>query len=721
MFSFPYRRALPFIPQMEMAECGAASLGMVMAFYGCNIPLSELRRACGVSRDGTTALGIVRAAEKYGFRARGVKLEPENLADLHLPAILHWGFSHFVVLESVNKACVKIVDPGMGRLAIPFEQLNSAFTGIAIDIVPTAAAQERKKEPSPLWDLFNVARGLRTSLVQLLSASLLAQSVGLFTILTIQMIIDRIGKTGYGARAEIICILFLVSLFKAILDYVRGGIIQRVQMHLDRTLRSAVLKHLLKLPLSFIMQRRAGDLVSRIHGNSLIRDFFTELSISTVFDGLFIVLYLCLMAFYSLPLTMCVSAGLIVRALMHLVIRKDSRAVGTAELVAVGREWSALIEALSSVEAIVAARAQEEMSRRALEAVEHRVYQQSRRRTLDNWSTQVAVALNGLILAIIVFVGLHELLGHTLSLGGFAACIALQASITRPFDTVLSFAAQLQPVRIHLLRLNDIFESEPQAASPHDAPCSAAQFAGAVSFDDVSFSYSRQGKPLLRNIRFHIASGEKIAILGRSGSGKSTIVRLLLGLLEPTAGSITYGGHLGASAMQPAPPVRAAIACVLQDCWLFNDTIRNNLTMNDPSVAYEEILEALDSACILDDVLSWPEGIDTCIQQDGRLLSGGQRQRLCLARALLRKPQLLILDEATASLDADLRRRIYDNILQLDCTCLVVTHQLNNLERFDRLFVLENGQLTQEGAFRDLCLEEGPLKSFLTLENNSAP
>lgn len=698
----PFRRRVPFIPQMEMAECGAASLAMVLAYHGHHAPLPEVRQACGVSRDGATALGIIRAARLYELDAEGVTLELKDLAALPTPAILHWGFRHFLVLEQVRSRHAVVVDPGGGRRTVDWSEIGKEFTGVALVFAPAETFRLRPAERPSLERYRGLLLQSVPSLVQLLLFSLLLQLIGLAFPIGTQVLFDHVilprqddWLWGLGAG------LAAAALGRAILTMARGWIIQNLQLNLDTSLMGRFLDHLLHLPLTFFLQRTTGDLLQRVQSNILLRNLFTTGTLAALLDVFMIAGYAALMLGYNLTLGVLVIALGFVRMIFLTSLRRKNQRAMSAELVTAGRESATLLEALSRLEAIKASGAEGHMVRRYMDRVSARMNNALTRQRLELASGQLMVLLQGASMAAVLWLGGREVLAERMTIGVLAAFLVLQGMFLGPLESLLTAVLQLQYLYSHLVRLDDVLESAVETSGVVDP----GRLSGAIELRDVSFSYAPGGPSVVRNVSLSIARGEKVALVGPIGAGKSTLARLLLGMHFPTEGSIRLDGidfrELDLTL------VRRQMGVVLQETFLFSDSIRANLSVNDPGIPLEAVEAAAAAACIDDVIARLPLAYDTILERGGAQLSGGERQRLALARSLAHQPAILLLDEATSAVDLDTERRIHSRLAALGVTRIMITHRLASARDADRVFVIDGGRLVQQGTHEQLVTEPG--------------
>ncbi|HJW33515.1 MAG TPA: peptidase domain-containing ABC transporter [Holophagaceae bacterium] len=702
------RRKAPFIPQMEAVECGAASLAMVLGYHGHHAPLVEVRHACGVSRDGASALALLRAARGFGLEAEAVKVELEHLDDLPVPAILHWDFNHFLVLERLTAKGAVLVDPALGRRKVDLAELQKRFTGVALVFAPGEDFTPRPRRRPSLGRYVALLKASRPSLGQLLGASIMLQVVGLAFPVANQLLLDRVitprqepwlWGLAFGLAAA--------TLGKVALSLLRAWVIQGLQTNLDLHLMGSFMAHLLHLPLGFFLQRAPGDLVQRVQSNAHLRDFFSSRSIAALLDAFLILGYAALMLAYSPRLGTVVLAFGLLRVGLLLALRERNQQIMAAELAASGREGGSLVEALSALETLKAVGAEGALLRRWTDRMVNRVNASLQRRELEITSAQGMALFQGLAAAAVLWIGGREVLAERMTVGVFASFIALQGLFMGPLESLLGAATQLQYLGNHLSRLDDVMEAAPEATGGVDP----GRLKGAIELEDVAFAYTPGAPPVVAQIHIALAPGEKVALVGPSGAGKSTLARLLLGMHHPTAGSIRFDGR--DLRELDLPKLRNQMGVVLQDTFLFDDTVRANLSLNDPELPLERLRWAAEQACVLDVIEALPLGFEARVGENGGLLSGGQRQRLALARALAHDPAVLLLDEATSALDLETEAKLHANLAALGCTRIVIAHRLATVKDADRILMLEGGRLVQSGTYAALRASAGPFRTLV--------
>ena len=697
-----------YIPQMEVTECGAASLAMVLAYHGHHASLPEVRQACGVSRDGANAMAIVRAARGYGLDAKGAKLGMEQLPLLPLPAILHWDFNHFVVMERLSRAKVVLVDPACGRRTMSLDEMSRHFTGVALIFSPTETFQKKRKTYPSLAKYREIFRESLPSLSQVLLASLALQLVGLVFPVANQILLDRV--IGPKQDAWLWGLAFGLGgavIAKAVMTLIRSFVVQGLQNILDYTLMGRFLDHLLDLPLSFFLQRQPGDLVQRVQSNATIRNLLGSQSISALLDGFLLMGYAGLMLAYNPKLGLVVLAFGAVRVGLLLGLRTRNQQIMASELAAAGQESGALVEALTGLETTKASGAESRMVQRWAHRMTQRVNAGLERRQLAIDANQVMTLLQGGTMAAVFLVGGHEVLAHRMTTGVFASFLILQNLFMGPLGTLLESVTQLQYLGNHLRRLDDVLDTDREATGGLDP----GRLQGAIECKDVSFRYAPGAPLVVQNVSLSIRPGEKVALVGPSGAGKSTLAKLLLGMHLPSSGVISFDGRdLQELDLQK---LRNQMGVVLQETFLFDDTVRANLSLNNEHIPKERLQWSSRMACVDSVIENLPEGYANRVGENGSLLSGGERQRLNLARALAHDPAILLLDEATSSLDLETEARVHENLAGLGYTRIVIAHRLATVRDADRILVMSAGNIIQVGTFDELETEEGLFRMLI--------
>lgn len=701
----------PTVLQMEAVECGAAALAMVLAHFGRHVPLEELRIACGVSRDGSRASNVLKAARSYGLQAKGMQMEPAALAAVRPPAILFWEFNHYVVYDGparrFGRRGVHINDPDKGRRFVPAEDFDTSFTGVALVFEPTAGFRPGGRRPGVLRALPARLRGTTGTLLATLLASLLLVAVGAALPALSRTYIDRFlieGQTSllgplFASMATLVALTaVLTGLQQA--NLLRGRII-------SSTLSSArFLRHLMRLPVGFFAQRSPADLVQRLQSNDAVAETLSRDLTAAAVDGVVVLLYAALLWTYDPQLTVVgVLIALLNVVAMRIVVRL--RATGTQKLRAdSARLTNTSYTGLQLIETMKATGGEDGFFRRWAGQHATTLDVQQRLGVPSAWLAVVAPTLATANSALILWIGgLRAVEGH-LSIGLLVAFQALVARFTAPITRLNGVAGRIQDFAADLARLKDVenFPVDPAHWGP-DPDADTRRLKGHVTLEDITFGYSPLDKPLLSGFSLTLGPGQQIALVGGSGSGKSTISRLVSGLYAPWEGTIRIDGRRLDDI--PRGTLAASVSFVDQDVFLFEGTVRDNVALWDPSIPDEAVTAALADAALLDVIARRPDGIHGRVEQDGRNFSGGQRQRLEIARALVRRPSVLVLDEVTSALDAETERTIIDNLRRRGCACVVIAHRLSTVRDSDEILVLDHGAVVERGRHEELVVAGG--------------
>jgi len=678
-------RRVPFIPQLEIVECGAASLAMVMAYHGCETELQDVREACGVSRDGANALDILAAARGYGFATDAVHATADDLAVLPLPAILHWDRRHFVVLERVSVEAVSIVDPAIGILTMPMQEVRERFSGVALLVRPTAEVARMRRRRSALPR--TLLRPVLGSLGQAALLSALLQPFAVILPVLTQVVVDRIARAGNVQLVALIAaVAACVTTARAILSFTRSFVLQNVQAVTDARMMGAFVDHLFSLPLKFFLARRPGDLLYRMQSNAAVRELLAGTIVSSIFDLFLVAGYVALLFVYDVRAALLIGVFVVVRAIVIQGARLRNRRLIHSELAAAAAEGEALSEGFAAFETVRATGSEERVVAQWTARAVERWSWMGRRRFIDADSESLLLFVDGMAVGALVLYAGFRVAGGEMTVGAFALLLMLQTLIRQPLDALLAAAQQWQFVANHLARIDDVLR-----AAGEQSGDARVELHGAVALSGVSFRYSPRAAWAVRDVSLRVEPGEKVAIVGRTGEGKSTIGRLLLGLYTPEEGTLRFDGT--ELRQLDLDHVRRQIGVVAQEPFLFNDSVAFNITLGDPAIDDEAMREAARIACIDGVIARLPRGYETVIGENGGTLSGGERQRLAIARAVARRPRILLLDEATSALDADTEARLHENLAALDCTRIVIAHRPQAIADADRVVTVDRGRI----------------------------
>lgn len=707
-------RRVPTVLQLASVECGAAALAMVLAYHGRWVPLEELRLACAVSRDGAKAGSILKAARAYGLLARGFRKEPEQLAELPWPVILHWNFNHFVVLEGVSKGRAFLNDPVEGPRVVTLRELAEAFTGVVLAFEPGPDFEPGGAPPRFLPQIAARLSGSRAALAYVALASGLLMALGVILPVFAGVFVDDIL---IGRQAAWLAPLLIGMALTALARMVLTGLQQKILVRLEAKLAVAwsgrFVWHVLRLPMSFFAQRHVGEIASRIAANDRVARLLSgELANSFIDLGMMAFFAAAMFAYDPLLAAVVIALALPNLAVVRLASERQSRA-SQQLLAAEGRLRGTTAGLIQAIETLKAAG----LENRSFEKwAGHQAKVLNLRQEIGLQTAMLGIApglLRNLTIAAVLGLGGLRVMHGALTLGGLVAFQSLASSFLQPIDRFVALSAVFQLARADLDRLDDALRNQTDAnLDAGDADDEApGQLAGAVELSDVSFGYSPLEPPLIEGFDLSLTPGARVALVGASGSGKSTIGRLICGLQQPWSGEVRFDDR-ALPGISTAARARS-VAYVDQDIFLFEGTVRENLTLWDGGAPDEALTQALSDAEILDEVAARPGQLDCAVAEGGINFSGGQRQRLEIARALASNPSILVLDEATAALDAATEKAIDDNIRRRGCTCIIIAHRLSTIRDCDEIVVLREGRVVERGAHDELVRRGGEYAALI--------
>jgi ABC-type bacteriocin/lantibiotic exporter with double-glycine peptidase domain len=699
-----YSPKIPVVQQLAATDCGAASLAMVLGYFGKDVRLDEIRDILGPGRDGATALAIINAAKWFGLRGRGVSIEVDDLEYLEPAAILHWSFNHFVVFERLEKDAVRIVDPGFGRRRISMDEFRRSFTGVALLFEPTDSFKPAKDKSQPVWRYVREVIAKPKLWPRIITLSVLIQIFGLAVPAFTGALVDRVvPREDYHLFLVLGVGFAAIAIFHFLSSFIRGQLLLHLRTNIDARMTLGFLDHLTDLPYGFFQRRQVGDLLMRLNSNTTIREILTNGGLSVILDGALVVLYL--LALVVLNLKMGSLAFLLgaMQLAIFLITRHRQRQLMSETLQVQARLQSYQYEMLAGIETLKAAGNEN----RAVEQWSH-LFVDELNVSLQRGAlgaAQDAIANTFRLVSPLVLLGFGSLqvLRGELSLGEMFGLNALASAFLVPLSNLVNTAGQLQLIGTYIERLDDVFNTPREQSESDVRP--AGKLNGRIEVERVSFQYSPQSPTVVRDVSVTIHPGQFVAIVGRSGSGKSTLASLLLGLYPPTSGRVRYDGI--ELAKLDLRSVRRQLGIVTQRPYLFGSSIRANIALSDPGLSLSSVMTAAKRACIHQEILEMPMGYETLLLDGGASLSGGQRQRLALARALVREPAILLLDEATSALDSVTEREVQTELEALRCTRIVIAQRLSTIRQADLILVLEDGQIVERGTHAELLSMDG--------------
>jgi ATP-binding cassette subfamily B protein len=702
-------RRYPFFAQQSGSDCGAACLVMVSRYWGKKFSVNRVRDIANVDRNGASLRGLSAAAESVGFSTRPVKASLDQLAKQTLPAIAHWEGKHYIVVYHITKKEVIIADPALGQLTLTAREFQEKWTGYALLLQPTALFRHAQETVTPFWQFFELVKPYGLILGEIFIASLLIQIFGLITPIFTQIILDRV----VVQRSELTLFavglgLLIFGIFRVMIMGLRQYLLDHTANKIDLTLIVGFIRHTLRLPLSFFESRYVGDIVSRVQENRKIQSFLSGEALTILLDLLTVFIYVGLMFWYSWK--MALLALLIVPPflLLALIATPFLRRISREIFNSFAKESSYLIEVLSGIRTVKSTAVEQTVRWHWEELLHQEIKKGFSGQIISNRLQIFSNLIETLLSTAMLWFGASLVIKDQLTIGQFVAFNLLLSSVITPFQRLTVLWNQLQEVTIAIERINDVLDAEPEEDLSQQIRQSLPAIKGNICFEKVTFRYHPESDiNVLENLSFEVKSGQMVALVGRSGSGKTTISKLVLGLYPPNDGKVLIDGYdlttlsLGS--------LRHQVGVVDQDTFLFGGTIRENISLGHPDATLEKIMEASQLAGADEFIKKMPMGYETQIGEGGGMLSGGQRQRLAIARALLSDPKLLVLDEATSHLDAESERIIQNNLTKIlrDRTTFVIAHRLSTVRHADLILVLDQGILIEQGTHGELMAKRG--------------
>ena len=701
------RRKVPTILQMEAVECGAASLAMILAHYKRFISLEELRVACGVSRDGTKALNVLKAARGYGLDAKAYRKEPDQLKDVNLPAILFWNFNHFVVLEGFGSGGFYLNDPARGRVLASEKEFDSSFTGLVLVFEKTPVFRKGGSPPSLLGSLAQRLPGSQMAILYLLLATLALVVPGLVAPAFQRLFFDNILVGGSHAwLGPLLAAMSAVALVRAGLTMLQQRALMRLEMRLALEGAGNFLRHLFRLPMDFFLQRTAADVSARVGINERVATLLSGDLATSIVSLLTAGFYALMMFQYD---SLLAGLGVLIALINLVALRIVSKLRMTANEKLQQERARLMGTSMNGLLAIETLKATGYESDFFAKWAGIQAKAANQEQSL-NLSTTILSSIPSLLLALnsaaLIAVGGLRVMDGVLSLGLLIAFQTLLGSFLEPVNQLVQAGGKLPEAAADMNRLDDVLHYPMDKAFLQTPSLDDAHLLeGGLELRNVTFGYSRLDPPLIRDFSLKLEPGQRVALVGGSGSGKSTVSRIVAGLYQPWSGEILFDGRPRES--YPRAVVAASMSMVDQDIFLFQGTMRENLTLWNEQVDEPTMLAACRDAEIHDDIAARPGGYDSMVDEGGRNFSGGQRQRMEIARALITQPRLLLLDEATSALDPRTEELVNGHIRGRGCACLIVAHRLSAVRDCDEILVMETGKVVERGTHESLMAAGG--------------
>jgi len=710
----------PTVLQMEAVECGAASLGIILAYHGFYATLEELRVACGVSRDGSKASNVVKAARNYKLQAKGFKKDLEAVRLLEPPFIVFWNFNHFVVVEGFGKDKVYLNDPATGPRTVLYDEFDLSFTGVVLVFEKTPEFRRGGTRNRVLPALWRRLSGSRPALVYIILATSALALPNLVIPVFSRIYVDDFLIAGKLRWLKPLLIAMLAAMaVKAVLTWMQQQTLLRMETRLSLVSSSQFLWHVLHLPMEFFSQRYAGEVTNRIQLNDRLASLLSGDLANSIVSALFIGVYAVVMFRYDVALTLIGVVAAVINLILLQHISRRRKDENVRLLQEKGKLIGVSMSALQMIETMKATGSENDYFSRWAGYQAKVINAEQNFGVSSHTLSSLPPLLTAITSVAVLSLGGLRVMNGVLTIGMLISFQVLMMSFIEPVNRLIDLGGTLQEVQGDLGRLDDVLNYRTDALTggaglTEALPVEPRKLEGALEIRNLTFGYSRLEAPLLVNFSLSLQPGRRTALVGSSGSGKSTVARLVAGLYEPWSGQILFDGRPRTEI--PRDIMTSSMALIDQEIFLFEGTVRQNLSLWDESIGEAKIVQAAKDAAMHDDITSRLGGYDSLVEEEGRNFSGGQRQRLEIARALANDPTLLLLDEATSALDPSVEKIIDDRLRMRGCTCLIVAHRLSTVRDCDEIIVLQSGSIVERGTHDELLARGGAYAELVRAE-----
>ena len=699
--------------QMEELECGAASLAMILAYYGTFIPLEQLRAECGVTRDGSKASKILLAAKKFGLDGKGFRRRLGQLSQTKFPAIIFWDMSHFVVLEGITEKKAYINDPGMGRRTVPMEDFKRSYSGIVLEFTPneTFVRQGKKKTMVPM--LKKRMSGMGAVLMYVLLVGLFLVIPGFVIPGFSRFFVDEIlVNHSKGLLKPLLIAMGLTLVIQGVLVALQQYYLKRFHLKMALSSSAKFLNHLFKMPVDFFVQRMPGEICNRILANDAVATLISTKLTGAVVNLICVFFYIAIMMCYDVSLTLlCIAVLALNFLLLHLTNEPLKNGTFKSQM-EMGKLYGYTMNGISLIETLKASGLENDFFQSWAGQQAKVVLQNQKMLRISFIVSQIPQTLTSILTLLVLAVGALRVINEDMTIGMLVAFQALQMNFITPVNALMEMSKEVQTGQADMQRLDDVMDYPAIVRYKEDDSKVVKKLEGYVSLKNVTFGYDRLSPPFIEGLSLDLKPGARIALVGGSGSGKSTVGKLVSSLFTPWSGEVLFDGKPISEI--PRSQFVSSVAVVDQDIYLFEGTVRDNLTMwgsaNSDEYAY---IQAAKDACLHDVIVTRQGGYFAQVEEGGKNFSGGQRQRFEIARALVGNPRVLVLDEATSALDPVTEQLVDENIRRRGCTCIIIAHRLSTIRDSDEILVLDGGKVVQRGTHDQLVAQEGLYRDLI--------
>jgi NHLM bacteriocin system ABC transporter peptidase/ATP-binding protein len=702
--------------QMEALECGAACLAMILAHHGRFVPLPQVRSDCGVSRDGSKARNILKAARFYGLTSMGMRLEPEEIIEKNnFPCIVHWDFNHFVVVKGLNAKYVFINDPGKGEVKISREEFDRSFTGVVLFFTPNEDFVKGGKSASIWGYVKERLLGTQSMFLFLILISILGFGAGILSPTFSRVFADYIlpGKNP-DIIAPFFALLAVSLLITVMISYLQAQYLLKINGKLAVTANAGFMWHVLRLPLNFFSQRTSGDISMRKSANERLTSSLMQSLAPTVLNGFIMMFYLFIMVRYSIVLTVIGIMSMIINMALTRFIAKKNMNISRVRMREEALQIGAEIAGIQMIETLKGAGVEDEFFEKWAGFQAAVGVSEVRANDILHRYGMVPGLIQQLCNSAVLIIGVYLCMNGEMTLGLLLAFQTFMTQFQTPAMSLIEIGNMFTELRVDMERVEDVMKYTPDVPSDIPEAEDFEKLRGEIILKDVTFGYSKLDKPIVSNISIKIKPGERIAIVGTSGCGKSTLTKLISGLYEPWSGEITYDGKKRSEINRSI--FTSSLAVVDQDIIIFGDTIANNIKLWDNSIEDFEMILAARDASMHSVIMERDGGYNYKIAEGGRDFSGGQCQRIEIARVLAADPTVIILDEATSALDAKTENEVMNAVKDRGITCIIIAHRLSTIRDCDEIIVIDNGEIVESGKHDELIARGGKYSALVMNE-----